>query len=113
MAVDSAYVIDVAPELVDVSVSRIDRFIDFAKLSVNESVWGTKYDLGVAVMTAHLLTVSGRSGSGGPITSEKVGELAQSYGQVNVSGDEYLATTSYGQWFLQLRRTIPITPLCL
>lgn len=111
MAADSAMVIDIAPELADEDSSRIYRFIEFAALSVNETIWGSKYDLGVAVMAAHLLTMAGRGGTGGPVTSEKVGDLSRSYGQM---GDkDSLMATSYGQWFVQLRKTLPITPLCL
>lgn len=111
MAADAAMVVNIAPELADEDSSRIDLFLGFAALSVNESVWGTKYDLGVAVMAAHLLTMANRGGNGGPVTSEKVGDLARSYGQM---GDkDSLMATSYGQWFVQLRKTLPITPLCL
>lgn len=114
MAVSATLVRDIAPELASESDSRIELFIDFAKLNVNEPVWGDKYDLGVAVYTAHLLTMSNSGGGlgGGAVVSEKVGDLARSYAAPKNSNDS-LELTTYGKWFLQMRRTLLITPLCL
>lgn len=108
---DTEHVKIIAPELASESDARIELFIDLAKLSVNESVWGDKYELGVAVMTAHLMTMANSGGAGvGPVTSEKVGDLSRSY----AAGDanDTLMSTAYGKWFVQLRKELVITPLC-
>lgn len=112
MAADAKMVRDIAPELKAEDDGRIDTFLGFAALSVNANVWGDKSDLGVAVMAAHLLTLSNRGGVSGAVTSEKVGDLARSYSSTKAS-DETLMSTSYGSWFIQLRKSLPITPVCL
>lgn len=114
MAVDAQFVKDVAPDLASESDTRISLFIDFAKLSVNEAVWGAKYDLGVAVMAAHLLTISSAGGATGglAVTQEKVGDLSRSYAAPSGDAIDSLQGTAYGRWFLQLRKSLVITPLC-
>jgi hypothetical protein len=50
------------------------------------------------------------TGSGGPITQEKVGDLSRSYGTYDLSGSEELGQTSYGREFLRVRKTLIISP---
>lgn len=111
MAATPDMVLSIAPELADTFIpSRIVTFIGFAQLNVNRSVWGDKADLAEAVMAAHLMTLSSRGGQGGVVTQEKVGDISRSYAKPE-GDDESLSTTSYGQWFLQMRRTLTITPI--
>lgn len=107
--VTTADVISYAPELTGNALLQI--YLDFAKTFVNETKWGVKYKASVCLLTAHFVTLSIRgAGSSGPITSERVGELAVSYGSASDKADELLATT-YGTMYLQYRKTLTITPL--
>lgn len=110
------------PEFSSVSDQRIENFIEIAKLSVAEKVWGSSFGTGVSYLTAHLLKragvgggVQGGSSNPGVVSSEKVGELQRSYALPNFSGgsaeDALLATTSYGMEYLRLRRQILVTPM--
>lgn len=58
-------------------------------------------DVVIANMAAHILTLGGRGGSGGAITSESEGGLSRSYGTSRTDG---LAATSYGQEVERLNR---------
>lgn len=110
--VDANLVRQIAPELVSESTARIDLFITIAKLRNSESVWGDKYDYAVALDACHELTMANRTGSGGPITSEKVGDLSVGYGSFQ-SGKNQISydLTSYGQMYINLRKTLLVTPI--
>lgn len=109
------------PEFSGVSDTRIENFIEIAKLSLNEKVWGSSYGAGLSYLTAHLLKRSGPGGGvhGGTssafVASERVGELQRSYALPNFQGasaeDVLLASTSYGIEYLRLRRQIVTTPM--
>lgn len=100
-----------APELQSESDARIGMFIEFGKTFVNESKWSNKYKLGLILISCHLITIANRGGTGGAVTSERVGELARSYGQASGNGTDEMASTSYGQQFLMLRKTLLFTPI--
>ena len=110
------------PEFSAVSDQRIDNFVEIAKLSVAEKVWGSSFGTGVSYLTAHLLKragvgggVQGGTSNPGTVSSEKVGELQRSYALPNFSGgsaeDGLLSTTSYGIEYLRLRRQVLVTPM--
>lgn len=96
---------------------KINLFLEFAQHRLEESVWGKCYKEAVYYLGAHLIaSTGGAGGSGGgvagPITSESVGQLSRSYGQMNLNGagnDEIFMLTKYGQLFLQLRRSCVIS----
>lgn len=121
MEANAATIKALFPEFSSVSDLRIEKFVEVAKLSVNEKSWKESYGVGVSYLTAHLLKragsgggVQGGSSNAGVIASEKVGELQRTYAQPNVSGsgnDAILATTSYGVEYLRLRRQLLITPM--
>lgn len=108
MAISADTVIKVAPELSSEETSRINYFITEAGRYINSVTWGAKADFAHALYTAHLMTISGLSGSAG-VTSERVGDLSRSYA-VNAS-DDSLASTSYGKQFMSLRKSLVITPI--
>jgi hypothetical protein len=101
---------NIAPELESKDGQRLLDFIELAKLRIGKKVFGDRYDLAVALLAAHMATLSFRSEDGnnnaGQITSEKEGELSRSYGQVAMSTDQDSAflSTSYGQQFVQIRK---------
>lgn len=69
---------------------------------MSEAKFGDKADLALVYLTAHMLKKStpGGAGATGPLTMEKVGDLARSYGTIHstTSSSDY-DTTSYGQSF--------------
>ncbi len=116
---DADFVIDVAPELEGTKTSRMDRFIEVAKGSVSESVWGSgaeKADYATALLTAHILTVLNRKGIGGEVRRKKVGDTEVEYSTVtggradSAEAQHELNQTSYGREFLRRRRQLVITP---
>lgn len=116
--ITAADVIDVAPEFGAESVARINRFIARALPYINPRIWGIKTDYAHALFTAHLLKGSGSASGGGPVvipagpvTKEKMGDLEISYASATISSPSSFETTNYGQLFLQLRRTVSVSPL--
>jgi hypothetical protein len=116
MSVSPADVKDIAPEFASVLDARVQRFIDRAKLSVNEDIFGRVYDLAVAYLAAHMLAMavapsSGGGGIGLIVTQEKVGDLSRSYADTSaVATDAALSRTRFGDEFLRLRRQCVISP---
>ena len=108
MAITNADIINVAPELVSVSTGRIDSFIAFAAPYVNINIWGEKADFAHSLLTAHLLTLSNKGGATN-VTSEKVGDLSVSY--ADPTADQGLESTAYGSMFVQLRKSLLISPI--
>jgi hypothetical protein len=100
-----------AQEMQSEGNQRIEMFIEFGRLFVSETKFGAKSKLGIILITCHLITMANRDGTGGAVTSERVGELARSYGQASGNSNQELASTAYGQQFLMLRKTLVITPL--
>jgi len=100
-----------AAELENETDERINLFIEYGLSFVNETKFGRKFKLAHVLITCHLITAAGRGGNGGGVTSESVGELSRSYGQTTGSGTDELATTSFGQQFIALRKTLLRTPL--
>lgn len=110
---------DIAPEFNNENPARIARFIGYAELQVSENAFGKKYDLAVAYMTAHMLSLSGRNdsegtnGTPGTITQKREGDLSLSFALpqgLAQSNDGTLVLTSYGIEFLRLRDICIITP---
>jgi hypothetical protein len=113
MTVNKAYLIIRYPEFATTDATRIDTLAADAALEMSVSKWGSKYDRGLAALVAHMIKVADQAASGaaGPVTSEKIGDLSRSYGQVGgTTGDELLMTTAYGQEYLRLRRQLVAGP---
>lgn len=108
MAITPADVIAVAPELATQSNERIQLFIGYATPYVNANVWGEKTNYALSLFTAHLMTLTGRQGAGGSISSETVGGLSRSYS--NPSSTDAMASTGYGQTFAMLMKSLPTSP---
>lgn len=114
MAVSAPNLKSLFPAFAATDDARIELFFDIAKQSMSEPFWGSLYDTGVYYLTAHLIAMAdrGASGAAGPVTSEKVGDLARGYASPIKAGwfDDLMATP-YGTGFKRLRSQIPITPL--
>lgn len=112
MAISSSTVLNVAPELSSVSSERMSYFITEASRYINSTKWGAKSDFAHALLTAHLLTISNKNGISGEVIEEKVGDLSRKFSS---SGSDVssLASTSYGKQFLQLRKSLIISPMVI
>ena len=103
------------PEFDSVDDARIQTFLDEAQLEVGEVPWGTLYEKGVFLLTAHLVVIDQRnqtsSGSGvpspGQLASRKVGDVAVSFATQTTSpdgSDEWYLSSSYGAEYLRLKK---------
>lgn len=101
MTID-AVLLDIAPEMVSVDPARRTRIIAQVQKQVSSTVFGEMYELAVAYLAAHALTMSSRNGSGGAINSESEGSLSRSY--LVPASTISLGSTSYGLEYLSLRK---------
>jgi hypothetical protein len=87
------------------AMPQAQRFIaiEIASLQVSEKVFRRLYNTAVAYLAAHILTIRSRNSYGGTVSSAKEGDLALSF---TGKSDHLLATTAYGQQFLQLRQQV-------
>jgi hypothetical protein len=97
------------PEFTKVTDTALEVWLPIASSRVPFSIWSTNTQYATALLLAHMLTASGKSGlgsGGGAVTSESVGDLSRGFATVGQpgSGDQELLTTRYGQDFVALRR---------
>jgi hypothetical protein len=107
--ITNQYFLAFFPEFESRPPATIDAYIEVATNRVPLNIWGSNGKYATALLTAHMLTISGKSGlgsGGGAVTAESVGDLSRSFATVGVpgSGDQELLTTRYGQAFVALRR---------
>jgi hypothetical protein len=75
---------------------------------INLTTWDTDPDryLARVYLAAHIGSTTGQAGSGaaGPVTSESAGGVRTSYGLIAMAASSplYLATTRYGQMYLDI-----------
>ena len=83
-------------------IAKIDRKIDRTKSQVSDDL-GSDYDLGVALLTAHNMSLSKieLSGYSGKILSEQIGDEKVTYQNGSSSNDSY-SFSSYGQRYKAL-----------
>jgi len=93
--------------------ATVQLAIDEAALNINEDLWGDYYNLGLIYLSAHLLAVSvpgvlgGLAGAAGPVTSQGAGDVRVSFAAgASAMSATFFGNTSYGQMYLQYRRTI-------
>ena len=105
-----AILILIAPEFAATLQATREVFINLAIAQVGTfSCNASVYDLAVANLAAHMLSISTRRGGSGQITSETEGSLSRSFGAVaNASG---FGATSYGAEYLRLVSAFILTPM--
>lgn len=104
------------PEFDSVDDSRIQLFIDDSVLILNETYWGTKYDLGLYYLTAHYLTVATRMANGNSddasssVTGKAVDGTSVTYGSpvINDGSDDFYNASAYGKQYLALRKNLGV-----
>lgn len=94
----------IAPEFANKTDIELQVFINLAELRVSHTVFGVvgsdKRNFAVALMAAHIMSLTTRDGNGGAITSLREGDLAVSF---NAGSDiNSLMSTSYGMQYKQL-----------
>lgn len=100
-------VLVIAPELASIAPLIWDTILADVALEVG-TIYGTKQEIAQRYLAAHKLTLSnpesGRNPlASGPITSEKTGQLAVSYGSLQNGAGNNLDSTIYGQEFKRIR----------
>lgn len=91
---------EIFPQFASIADVAIQFHLDC--LSVSESVFGDCYKRAAYLLLAHVVTeIIVRAGSSGPVTSERVGNLAKTYG-TSANSSSSLSTTSYGVEYLRL-----------
>ena len=115
MAIDPASFKVRFPEFDSVLDARIQVFIDDSVVILNTVYWEDKYDLGLYYLTAHYLTLAslteaGSSGPTGPVAAKTVDGVSISYANPanNDLSDAFYSSTSYGQRYLALRKSLGV-----
>ncbi len=101
----------IAPEFKTKPLSEFNFIVKEAEKQVIPGRWRKKTDLGVVLLTAHMIKAADPVGTGraGPITSEGVGSESRSYGVGDL--DSAYKSTRYGREFLRIRKQIVSSPL--
>lgn len=99
------------PEFETIPEARLQLFIEDAMLQVSKKAWGKLYEQGVLALAAHLLKITPTGKGGGspyPVSSKTAGSLSIGYAVPTTSNidEALLATTVYGQRYIQLRKLI-------
>lgn len=80
--------------------ARVTSLITIATTQTG-TVFGDQRNYAIAMLVLHWLELETRGGAGGPITSEKEGDLARAYGKPQ--SDHELMSTKWGQELKRLR----------
>ena len=106
----------VAPAYAGMTDAELDVFAAEAEIEISKKKWLTRYDRGVAYITAHLITMSKKSAKSGgdsetgPLKKKKVGNLEREFGVNNENKDGSYSLTTYGMEFLRLRKQVFMGP---
>lgn len=98
-------------EFSELSDTVINLWKAQAERRVNPTQWGDRADDATLWLTAHLLKITQTLGCGlepasGAVSSKKVGDLAVAYAVPDRMSQSFLASTTYGQYYLSLRSGI-------
>lgn len=88
--------------------SDLATMIEYAEEQLEECAYGDKYNNAVALLVLHLYAVNDRTGSGGPITSEKEGQLSRSFGAA--ASSSAWGDTSWGRELQTLSSSLNFGP---
>ncbi|MCG9064711.1 DUF4054 domain-containing protein [Laribacter hongkongensis] len=101
------------PEFSKADPNQVGLLISEAALEVDAGTWGKFHGAGILALAAHLLalarqTSKGAAAASGQVTGKKAGDIQLNYAAAPVAGmaDALLATTVYGQRYLQLRSLV-------
>lgn len=108
---------NIAPEMADVPAASQAAILAQVYAELEPSQWGARLHLAAKWLAAHIgaLWLRGNSGGtagaviAGPVTSQTVGPVSQTFaqgGSSSSSSSSSYESTSYGQQFERLRRSI-------
>ena len=111
MAVTAKEIKDCLPEFAGFSDLVVDKFRLQAERRVNLAQWAGKADDAILYLTGHLLKLfksftSGATAASGPISQKRVGDLAVSYKVPEKMSNTWLARTTYGQMYIELKQGV-------
>lgn len=111
MAVTATDIRDHFTEFDGLSDTVITRWLAQAERRVNRTQWGEKADDATLWLTAHLLKLQltlacGVQPASGPVSSQRVGDLAVTYKLPERMSQTFLASTVYGQYYQTLKTGI-------
>lgn len=111
MAVTADTVRETFPEFDGCSDTAVERWLAHAARRVNETQWAGMYDDGVLWLTAHLLKVNANLSVGlqagtGAVKSQRVGDLSVTFEVPQRMSQSFLASTTYGQYFLDMQANV-------
>ena len=98
----------IAPQFDSLSSIIRGYYSVIAEQQTSECEFDDDYIFASANLAAHMLTLRGRVGTGGQVSSAKEGDLQVMY--ATISANDTLLTTSYGQEYDRLRK-MHIIPL--
>ena len=114
MAITTTYddVICIAEELTG-KQPLVEKCIERAKLDVSETFWGAKANFATELLAAHYATLFSRKGSAEGVKRRRIGEAEVEYQAKSSSegGDSAFLSTAYGKQYLDLRKSISVTPI--
>ncbi len=91
-----------------VKIAKIQNAINRAFTVTPKTIWGEKWEQGIELYTAHVLTSSWQQMTQLVSDASAVASGGRSGGANGGSGD-FLDTTSFGQAYKQLRSTLPVS----
>lgn len=111
MALPVSIIALVAPEFAE--DERAADFLAMAEAAHTASVFAAMYSYAMAYYAAHMMATTPTATGGenqvvGPLTSRKAGDVSRSWGAVGQNEPgwaQWLATTVYGQRYLQILRS--------
>lgn len=108
------------PEFADVDDDVVQDWLDSCELELNFDRWGSRFDEGHLLLTAHTMVRAGvlNSNAGstmpvGALASMAVGPVSKSYSVSSSGADSDLETTTYGKLFVRKMRSLVRTPVLL
>ena len=111
MAVTAKEIKDCFAEFAGLSDTLVDKFRLQAERRVNLTTWQDKADDAILYLSAHLLKINKDNGAdgganSGPISKKRVGDLSVEFKVPEKVSDSWLARTSYGQTYMEIKRGI-------
>lgn len=102
-----ADIVLIAPELSRIPKAQFETAIHDASLQINRHVWGSKAALAHKYLAAHLVGLAHLDRLvAGSVQSDKVGEVAATYGVPGFTQSDELDATRFGREFKRLRRQL-------
>jgi len=98
------------PELSSVDEGFFNVAKSSAALSVNQDIWLARFDEGVKLMTAHIISLSSRNGVSGSVIESEVDDLRRRFSDMAKDLGP-LGATSYGAEFSRMMNCTVPTPI--